>query len=135
MIDLLAKLFEEFPVKRKINVEGFPDGFYLWRLEPQQIFELMKIPHATAEDMVPYALRECQLGIGDEVGPGVFDNEHGAKWLLTHPQAMTALAKAVREFNELTGPSEERKKKSETNESSDCSSLQENLDSQVQGSL
>lgn len=133
MIELLAALEVAFPVKRKLEIEGWPGGLYLWRLESQQVFELMRLPHASAEEMIPYSLRECQLGIGDENGPGVFDNERGRSWLLRHPSQMVDLAKAVREFNELCGASEERKKKSEPNQSEPCSPCHESLDTDTLG--
>lgn len=128
MIDLLEKLEERFPVKRELQIEGWPAGVFMWRLDAASIMELQSLPHSTYPEIAHYSIRLCQLALGDENGPGLFDNERGHSWLSKNPLAMTTLAKAVREFNELTGPSEERKKKSETPESLDCSSLPENLD-------
>lgn len=132
MIDLLGLLEDQFPVKREIQVEGWPAGVFMWRLDVDDILELNAMPRETYPQMAAQSVRLCQLSLGDVDGPGLFDNERGQSWLAKHPLVLTTLAKAIREFNELSGPSEERKKKSETNESSDCSDSPENSDTGIQ---
>lgn len=111
--DLLNELEDGIPIKRELRVEGWP-VLWIWRLTPEQIFEIATSPHETPEQLVEHSLKLIGFSVGDEHKPGIFATERGRAWLSRQPNAILELAAVVREFNELGGPSEGRKKKSET---------------------
>ncbi|HBE71239.1 MAG TPA: hypothetical protein DDW52_24090 [Planctomycetaceae bacterium] len=120
-LDILAALEEHLPTKRRVDVDGWPVPVWVWRLDYTAILEISKLPRDSEEQMAQYGHRLVAMAIGDEEAPGTFDNERGQDWLTRHPMAALHLAKVAQEFNELTGPSEDRAKKSESSELSTTS--------------
>lgn len=120
-IDLLAALEEQFPISRQINIDGFPHPLWLWRIEIDSLTELLALPRETQSEQIRFGAAVCAKGIGNEKGERIFDCDRGRLWLNTHPIATAELAKAVFDFNELEEPNEDRKKKSETADSSNVS--------------
>lgn len=129
-IDILTALEDEFPIKRRIDVEGWPVPVWVWRLEYEHILEAAKLPRDSEAEMADYGLRLVEMAIGSEEAPGTFANERGRAWLKRNAMAALHLAKAVQDFNELSGPSGDRIKKSEP--SADCSTSAETLESDTQ---
>ncbi len=117
-MNLLDILEAEYPVNRLIKIDGRIDA-YVWRLETDQIQQIVNLPR---DNPIELAVETVVIGIGDASGPGSFNSERGRTWLRTHPTALLSLASTVQEFNELTGPSDARKKKSETMTESEDSS-------------
>lgn len=116
-LDLISQLEEQFPVSRQVNIEGFPKTLWVWRMETEQILAMAGSGVSAGSDpsqIVEFGLRLIGMAIGDENGPGVFDNDRARAFLRRQPNIVMALSNAVQEFNELNGPSDERKKSSET---------------------
>ncbi len=125
-LDILSALEEEFPPSRQVNIEGWPAPVWVWRFDIEVMRELATI----AGDETDQALWLVRKGIGDEKEPGVFDNDRGIAWLRRNPHALTELGSIVADFNEVGGPSEDRRKKSE--DSADSSSSAETSESDTQ---
>lgn len=111
--ELLAELEAEMPVKREVQIEGFNTSVWVWRLEPSQLIEVAETPHDSAQEVIEFTLKLVAYSVGDENGPGLFASDRGEAWLRRNPQALLALGRVCREFNELAAPDDERKKKSE----------------------
>lgn len=129
-IDLLAALEEAFPISRQVNIDGFPHPLWVWKVELPELVKLIAEPRETQEEQLAVGLETCVLGVGDEQGNKIFDNERGRKWLSKNPMAVLTLAQAVHQLNEMDGPSDERKKKSASQTSSNaCSNSAETSES------
>lgn len=113
-MDLLQALEEHSPIKREVEIDGWPKGLFLWRMTAEEIVKVASMPTLGADNLVEYQLYLCGVGAGDELRAGVFASDAGKDWLRRHPELMVKLAQAVMEFNELRAVSPERKKKSET---------------------
>lgn len=116
MIDLLKALEAEAPVKRPANVEGWPEGVWVWRLDAEQITEMARKTAAGSEDggfadNYERCLQLCKWSLGTEEKPGGLDNERGDAYLRRFPQQVVAVAKIVIELSEIGGASKEREKK------------------------
>jgi hypothetical protein len=122
MENLLAELMADVPVKRQVNVEGWPRPVWIWKLDTAGLLKITTLPHETTEQIVAYSLALCELCVGDELGPGMFASDTGRAWLSRQGSAVLELSQAVQEFLELSGPGADRKKKSETPTSSDAAS-------------
>ena len=134
--DLLAALEETFPTSRQVNIEGFQHPLWAWKVELPDLLRLVDMPRDSQEQQLAMGLEACVLGVCNQQGERVFDNERGRLWLSRNPMFVLELAKAVQDFNELVGPSESRKKKSENqNKSNACSLSVENSESCTQGDL
>lgn len=112
--DLLDELDAAYPVKREIRVEGIDRSLWVWRLEPEQILDLSQTPHESQTQNIEYQIKLIGAAIGTEEKPGAFATDRGRQWLMRHPRVLLDLSRIAIEFNELGGPSEDRKKKSET---------------------
>jgi hypothetical protein len=121
-IDLLTALEESFPTSREIKIDGFEHPLWLWKIELPELMELMDLPRETQGEQLQLGIESCVKGVCDESGAKIFESDRGRKWLATHPMAAANLAKAVYEFNEIDGPSDDRKKKSNSRASSNASS-------------
>ncbi len=85
-------------------------------METEQILAMAGSGVSAGSDpstIVEFGLRLIGMAVGDENGPGVFDNDRARAFLRRQPNIVMALSNAVQEFNELNGPSDERKKSSE----------------------
>lgn len=120
-IDILAALEEEFPIKRQVNVEGWPVPIWVWRLEAEHVVAIHQLPRETDADRLEFASRLIEVGIGDEDSPGVFNSQRGRAWLARHPHVQLELMQLVASFNELDAPSEDREKKLEPSADSSIS--------------
>lgn len=118
LIDLLET---EFPNNKQIKLDG-KVPIWIWRLELPRLMELVRLPMGTQEEQIAASIELIVASVGDSNGPGSLDNERGRAWLAMRPNAVLELAGAVRELNELDGPNEDRKKKSETASNSDACS-------------
>lgn len=126
-LSLIDQLEAEFPIKREVKLDG-KVTVWIWRLEIEKLQKILGL-HALGDGLAT-ATEIVVSAVGDESGPGSFDNERGRRWLKLRPNAVLELAQAVREFNELDGPSEDRKKKSDpTSNSEDCSTSASDLES------
>jgi hypothetical protein len=122
MNELLAELMADRPVKRPVTVEAWNKTLWVWRLDTAELLRISKMPRKTNEEIAAYSVEICVAGVGTEEAVGCFDCAAGREWLSRQGEAMLLLAKAVQDFNELTGPSDERKKKSATMQTSDAAS-------------
>ncbi|HBE69451.1 MAG TPA: hypothetical protein DDW52_15005 [Planctomycetaceae bacterium] len=111
-LDILAALEDHLPTKRRVDVEGWPVPVWVWRLDYKAILEVSKLPRETEVERAEFGHRLVAMAIGDEDAPGTFDNERGQDWLRRHPIATLHLYEVAQDFNELTGPSQARAKKS-----------------------
>jgi hypothetical protein len=114
MNELLAELMADRPVKRRVTVEAWNKTLWVWRLETAELLRLSRLPRTNDAEIAAYSVEICVAGVGTEEAVGCFDCAAGREWLSRQGEAMLLLAKAVQDFNELTGPSDERKKKSAT---------------------
>lgn len=121
-IDLLTALEESFPTSREIKIDGFDHPLWLWKIELPELIQLMDLPRETQGEQLQLGIESCVKGVGDQSGARIFNCDRGRKWLATHPMAAANLAKAVYEFNEMDGPSDDRKKKSDSQTTSSASS-------------
>lgn len=119
MLDLLTQLEEQFPSSRDVQVEWFPDLVRVHRMTFDQLMETTKLDRNKSDQ---FALHLVTTLVTDTNDVHIFDRPRGVAWLVKHPQVLLELANLVQEFNELTGPSEDRKKKSETATDSDACS-------------
>lgn len=126
---LIAELEEELPVKRQVNVEGWPRPVWVWKITLEQIQELSKLPRETSQQVEAYGLKLLSYSLGDESAPAGFATARSQNWLRRQALACLELIRVAQEFNELAGPSEERKKKSRTAEENSSSSCAETSDS------
>lgn len=132
-LSLLDQLEEKFPVCRQVNIEGMT--VWVWRLDIEEVLRIASLSSGAQGNsgLIDVGIECCVAGVGDESGPGAFNSERGRRWLRLHPNAVLELSKAVQDFNELSGPSEDRKKKSESPPSSeDYSTCVEILESSIQ---
>lgn len=130
--DLLNELEQALPVKRQVNVEGWPRPVWIWRLELAQIIELNKKRKLLSEGdrgRQEWALELLAMCLGDANAPGAFATAQGRNWLRRQPEAVVKLSNEAQVFNELTGPSSDRKKKSEA--ASDSSTSAEPSESSI----
>ena len=112
--DLLDVLEQELPIKRRVDVSGWPRPVWIWRMELAQIVQLNDRRSLLADGergKQEWGLEVLAAALGDEGAPGTFSTARGRSWLRRQPEAFTALLPLVLEFNELSGPSEDRKKK------------------------
>lgn len=120
--DLIAALEQAFPLSRQVNIEGFEHPLWVWKVDLPDLLKLVAMARSTTEEQLAMGLEACVLGVGDEQGNRVFASDRGRAWLSKNPMVVIALAKAVQDFNELAGPSDDRKKKSENQTGSSASS-------------
>lgn len=116
-LGLLEALEEAMPIKRRIDIDGWPRPVWVWRLELAQILDLQS-KRALMKDgqrgFQEWGIELLAMCLGDEGAPGSFASARGRSWLRRQPEAITQLIPVAAQFNELSGPSEDRKKKSET---------------------
>lgn len=122
--ELFAALNEALPVKREIQVDGWPRSVWIWRLTLPQILELHeKFPNGLrdgeADQSAKLFLKLLAMCLGDANAPGSFATAAAQNWLERQPEALIQLGRAAMEFSELAGPSADRKKKSETTSNSE----------------
>lgn len=114
---LLEILQDALPIKRQVNIEGWPRPAWIWRLELPQLLELNR-KHALFADgergRAEWGIELLVMCLGDEGAPGAFQSAAGRSWLRRQCEAVMLLIDVAVEFNELNGASPERKKKSET---------------------
>lgn len=113
--DLLTALEDAIPVKRQVNVEGWPRPVWIWRLTLAQIIDLNKKRKLLTEGesgLQEFFLELLAHSLGDSNAPGAFATAHGRNWLRRQPNAVIELGTAARDFNEMGGPSADRKKES-----------------------
>jgi hypothetical protein len=114
---LLDVLEDALPIKRQVNIEGWPRTPWIWRLEITQILELQrKRALATEGDRgaAEWGIELLTLCLGDEQAPGAFQSARGRSWLRRQAEAVTLLIRLAIEFNEISGPHPDRKKKFES---------------------
>lgn len=116
---LIDALEAEFPSSKPITIEGKINA-RLWRIDFSKLIKLVEMPRATQEDQIKQSIELAVASVGDESGPGSLDNERGRLWLASRPNAVLEIARAVQDFNEVFGPNEDRKKKSESASNSDA---------------
>lgn len=112
--ELIAELEAAVPIKRQVNVEGWPRPVWIWKLTTEQLLELNTFPRGTPKEVSAYSLRLLAYCLGDENAPAGFGSASGQAWLSRQPMAVIELTRAAQQFNELHGPNDDRKKKSET---------------------
>ncbi len=125
-VGLLAALEEALPIKRRVDVSGWPRPVWVWKLELYQVVELNKRRKLLTEDtkgIQEWGLELLAMSLGDEGAPGTFANAHGRSWLRRQPEAVARLIPIAIAFCELSGPSEERKKKSPNQKTPEPSSI------------
>lgn len=113
-VGLLAALEDALPIKRQVNISGWPRPVWVWRLELYQLVELnqrRKLLNEDTKGVQEWGLELLAMCLGDEGAPGTFANAKGRSWLRRQPEAVALLIPIAIEFNELTGPSDARKKK------------------------
>jgi hypothetical protein len=120
--DLIEALERAFPLSRQVNIEGFDHSLWVWKIDLPDLLKLVAMSRETTEDQLAMGLEACVLGVGDYQGNRVFASDRGRAWLSKNPMIVLTLAKAVQDFNELAGPSDDRKKKSENQTGSNASS-------------
>ena len=76
------------------------------------------MPRESSADITAFSMRLLAYSLGDEGAPAGFGSSRAQQWLSRQPMAVLELTKVAQEFNELTGPNADRKKKSETTDSS-----------------
>lgn len=115
MLGLLDVLEESLPIKRRIDIEGWPRPVWVWRLELCQIVELnakRKLLSEGERGAQEWGIELLAMALGDAGAPGTFASARGRSWLRRQPEAVARLIPIAAQFNELSAPSEERKKKS-----------------------
>ncbi len=115
----LRELLEDtLPIKRQVNVEGFPRPVWIWRLELCEILELSAkrrmIQDGDERSLQEWGIEMLAMCLGDSKVPGIFKDARGRSWLRRQPAVIATLIPVATEFNELTGPHPDRKKKSES---------------------
>ena len=113
--DLLDSLEEANPTKRQVNVEGWPRPVWIWKITLTQVIELNKKRKLLTEGesgLQEFFLELLAYSLGDEGAPGAFATPRGRNWLRRQPAAVVELGTAARDFNEMGGPSADRKKES-----------------------
>lgn len=116
-IELIDQLETEFPSSRPIMIEGKVPA-HIWKIDFARLIKLIEMPRKTQEEQIAASIELVVASIGNESGPGSLDNERGRLWLASRPNAVLEIARAVQDFNEVFGPNEDRKKKSETQSNS-----------------
>lgn len=114
---LLDVLEDALPIKRQLNIDGWPRTPWIWRLELPQIIDLQRKRSLAAEDergAVEWGIELLVLCLGDENAPGTFASARGRSWLRRQAEALGMLVPLAIEFNELKGAHPDRKKKSES---------------------
>lgn len=110
--ELLDDLEAAFPIKREVHIDGLKRPVWVWRLSSEQLMEVAETPHDGTAEVIKFTLKLVGYAVGDESSPGLLGTDRGQAWLMRNPKALLELGKVCREFNELGGPSDERKKKS-----------------------
>lgn len=127
---LLQALEDALPIKRQVNIEGWPRPVWIWRLELPQLLDLNRKVALLSEGdkgKAEYGLELLVMCLGDEGAPGSFASARGRSWLRRQAEAVTKLIPLALDFNEVTGPSADRKKKSVAATSEDSSPLPSEL--------
>lgn len=122
---LLEVLEDALPIKRQVNVEGWPRPVWIWRLELPQILDLQRKRPLLEEDergVAEFGIELLAMSLGDSNAPGEFRSARGRSWLRRQVEAVSRLIPLALEFNEINGPSDRRKKKSETANGGEISS-------------
>ena len=100
---LLDVLEAMLPIKRRVEVEGWPRPVWVWRLEVSQLSELSETrlledgPRGAAE----LSIELLTMCLGDEAAPGVFRSARGRSWLRRQFEAFGRLLPVALEFNGL----------------------------------
>lgn len=116
--EFLKTFLEDVPAVKKIQVEGYP-VLYAHRVEPEKIVSINHLlPSGDAmqssdvPDVSAFMASLASICLGDESGPGAFDNVEGLEFCRKMPiQLRNAVNEALQEVTEVFGPSEARKKK------------------------
>lgn len=114
LLDLLDALEDALPIKRRVDVAGWPRPVWVWRLELCQIVDLnskRKLIDEGERGAQEWGLEVLAHALGDAGAPGTFATARGRSWLRRQPEAFANLLPIALEFNELSGPSADRKKK------------------------
>ena len=117
LVGLLEALEEALPTSRRIDIDGWPRPVWVWRLELCQVLALNAkrgLMNEGEKGFQEWGVELLAMCLGDANAPGVFASARGRSWLRRQPEAVAKLIPVAAQFNELSGPSEERKKKSET---------------------
>ncbi len=113
-LGLLEILAEELPIKREVIIDGWPRSVWVWKLDLVQMDDLNK-KRALLNDgergFLEWSIELLACCLGDSNAPGVFATAHGRSWLRRQPEAVAKLVPIATDFNELSGPSKDRKKK------------------------
>ncbi len=112
---LLEILEDALPIKRQINIEGWPRPVWIWRLELPQILELQRKRSLISEGdrgIAEWGIELLVMCLGDAGAPGAFQSAAGRSWLRRQVEAIGVLIPIAIEFNELNSPHPDRKKKS-----------------------
>lgn len=102
---LLDLLETALPIKRKIEIEGWPKPVWVWKLELSQLVELSaRLQDEGQKGRTEWMIELLALCLGDEGAPGVFRSARGRSWLLRQGEVLAMLVEAACDFNNLSKP-------------------------------
>ncbi len=110
-MSLFATLQAALPTKREVHPDGWPESVWVHRLSLPDLIALGSIQPVDEEaDNTPWLMELLARCVGDTDGPGEFATAEAKAWLAVQSKALTELANAALQINELTGSAIDRKK-------------------------
>ena len=105
---LLEVLEEALPIKRRVDIDGWPRPVWIWRLELSQLLELSgsQLVKEGTRGTTEWGVELLTMCLGDSGAPGAFRSAAGRSWLRRQGEAIALLMPIACEFNGLTKASE-----------------------------